>query len=83
MSEGALGLTEAVSIALGGLIGGDIYAVLGIVTRIATSAPWIMFLFAEIYMLCTSQSYIWLNEPSGWRGGRSKISRRIRLLVKG
>jgi len=35
-----LGLTECVSIALGGMIGGGIYAVLGVVAKLTMAATW-------------------------------------------
>lgn len=74
MSNGSLGLTEAVSIALGGMIGGGIYAVLGVVTQITGPATWIAFFLAGIIAMCTGYSYIRLNElvtDDGGDGGGS------------
>lgn len=46
MSESNLGLTESVAIALGGMIGGGIYAVLGVVAGITRGATWAAFVLA-------------------------------------
>ncbi|WP_254533746.1 APC family permease [Natrinema gelatinilyticum] len=62
MSEGNFGLTEAVSIALGGMIGGGIYAVLGVVTQITGAATWLAFILAGIVAICAGYSYVGLNE---------------------
>jgi len=48
MADQQLGLTEAVSIALGGMIGGGIYVVLGVVTGIAGAATWAAFVLAAV-----------------------------------
>ena len=74
MSEGSLGLTEAVSIALGGMIGGGIYAVLGVVTQISGAATWLAFVLAGVVAACTAYSYVRLNElvtDDGGDGGGS------------
>ncbi|WP_226006739.1 APC family permease [Natrinema salinisoli] len=62
MGDGSFGLTEAVSMALGGMIGGGIYAVLGVVTGIARAATWFAFLLAGIFAICAAYSYVGLNE---------------------
>jgi amino acid transporter len=66
---GQLGLTESVSMALGGMIGGGIYAVLGAVAGIATTATWAAFLLAGVVALCAGYSYNRLNELTDNRGG--------------
>ncbi|WP_276255489.1 APC family permease [Halomontanus rarus] len=75
MSDGSFGLTEAVSIALGGMIGGGIYAVLGVVTTITRAATWFAFLLADVLAICSAYSYIKLNElavnDNGGDGGGS------------
>ncbi|GAB3412479.1 hypothetical protein GCM10027435_05220 [Haloparvum alkalitolerans] len=63
-----LGLTEAVSIALGGMIGGGIYAVLGVVAGI-TRAAWVAFLAAGVVSLCAGYSYTRLNAMTDNSGG--------------
>jgi amino acid transporter len=64
-----LGLTEAVSIALGGMIGGGIYAVLGIVAGITTTATWAAFLLAGAVAICAGYSYNRLNALTDNHGG--------------
>ncbi|QHS17494.1 amino acid permease [haloarchaeon 3A1-DGR] len=61
MGTETLGLTEAVSIALGGMIGGGIYAVLGVVTQISGAATWSAFLLAGVVAACAGYSYVQLN----------------------
>ncbi|MCG1002219.1 MULTISPECIES: APC family permease [Halobacterium] len=60
MSE-QLGLTECVSMALGGMIGGGIYAVLGVVAGVTDAATWFAFLLAGAVALCAGYSYNKLN----------------------
>lgn len=69
MGETDLGLTEAVSIALGGMIGGGIYAVMGVVAKITMAATWAAFVLAGVVALCAGYSYNTLNERSDDRGG--------------
>lgn len=57
-----LGLTEAVSFALGGIIGGGIFAVLGVVARVAGATAWVAYLIAGIVVMATGYSYVKLNE---------------------
>ncbi|WP_247729048.1 APC family permease [Halovivax limisalsi] len=68
MSDGSFGLTEAVSIALGGMIGGGIYAVLGVVAEITHAATWFAFVLAGIVTSCAAYSYVRLNELVGSEG---------------
>ncbi|MBV0901436.1 APC family permease [Haloarcula salina] len=69
MGEADLGLTEAVSIALGGMIGGGIYAVMGVVAKVTMTATWAAFALAGVVALCAGYSYNALNERSDDRGG--------------
>lgn len=71
MSDRSFGLTEAVSMALGGMIGGGIYAVLGVVAGITRAATWFAFLLAGLLAICAAYSYIGLNElaADGDNGG--------------
>ena len=57
MSDDAFGLTEAVAIALGGMIGGGIYAVLGVVTQIAGATTWAGFLLAGAVAACAGYAF--------------------------
>lgn len=69
MSDGELGFTEAVSIALGGMIGGGIYAVLGVVAKAAGSLAWLSFLGAGVIVLCAGYSFVRLNRLTDGKGG--------------
>jgi amino acid transporter len=75
MGDGKFGLTEAVSIALGGMIGGGIYAVLGVVTQITGAATWFGFVLAGLVAACAGYSYVGLNalvaDEDGNDGGGS------------
>jgi len=62
-------LKEAVSMALGGMIGGGIYAVLGVVAKIAMFATWFGFVAAGVVAICAGYSYIKLNSLGDQRGG--------------
>ena len=63
------GLKEAVSMALGGMIGGGIYAVLGVVAKITTTATWAAFLLAGVVAICAGYSYNRLNAITDNNGG--------------
>jgi len=64
-----LGLVECVSIALGGMIGGGIFAVLGVVAGITGPATWLAFVLAGVVALCAGHSYTALNRLADERGG--------------
>jgi amino acid transporter len=64
-----LGLKEAVSMALGGMIGGGIYAVLGVVTQITGAATWFAFTLAGVVAISAGYSYNKLNDLSGQQQG--------------
>ncbi|UPM42254.1 APC family permease [Halocatena salina] len=55
------GLSETVSMMVGGVVGGGIYAALGVVVSIAGPAAWTAYLFAGLIALCAGYSYIHLN----------------------
>ncbi len=67
--DGTLGLPGAVSIGLGGMIGGGVFSVLGLVATIAGSAAWAAFTAASLVSMCAGYSYIKLNELSDSKGG--------------
>ncbi|MBX0321902.1 APC family permease [Halomicroarcula sp. F13] len=69
MSDSDLGLTEGVSMALGGMIGGGIYAVLGVVAQITMTATWAAFVLAGVVAMCAGYSYNRLNAKSDTHGG--------------
>ncbi len=69
MSEQKLGLIGAMSISVGGMIGGGVYAVLGVVVLQAGAASWLAFTGACLISMGASYSYIKLNKISGKKGG--------------
>ncbi|MDY6764809.1 MAG: APC family permease [Halobacteria archaeon] len=69
MAKETLGLTEGVSIALGGMIGGGIFAVLGVVAQITHAATWFAFVLAGVVALCAAYSFNKLNKLSDGQGG--------------
>lgn len=69
MADNSFGLAEGVSMALGGMIGGGIYAVLGVVTTITQAATWFAFIFAGVVALAAGYSYNTLNTIVGQNGG--------------
>lgn len=62
MSDRKLGLTGAIAIGLGGMIGGGVFAVLGVVVTIAGPASWIAFTAASLISMTAAYSYIKLNQ---------------------
>jgi len=68
---GELGLVEATSIALGGMIGGGIYAVLGVVVGITGPTVSLAFVLAGIVAGCAAYSYNALNGLDGSNQGGS------------
>ena len=55
------GLGETVSMMVGGIVGGGIYAALGVIVSIAGPAAWIAYVIAGLIALCAGYSYIHLN----------------------
>lgn len=64
-----LGLIGALSISVGGMVGGGVYAVLGLVITTAGAASWLAFTGACVISMCAAYSYIKLNELGDIRGG--------------
>lgn len=64
-----IGLKEAISIGIGGMVGGGIFAVLGLAVSLAKGGTPIAFLFAGILALITSYSYVKLSQKYPDRGG--------------
>lgn len=67
-AESKLGLIGAMSISVGGMIGG-VYAVLGVVVLQAGAASWLAFTGACLISMGASYSYVKLNRISGKKGG--------------
>ena len=72
-NSGKINLKEAISIGIGGMVGGGIFAVLGLAVSIAQGGTPIAFLFAGILALITSYSYVKLSQKYPDRGGTVKF----------
>ena len=68
-----IGLKEAISIGIGGMVGGGIFAVLGLAVALAKGGTPISFLFAGLIALITSYSYVKLSLKYPDRGGTVKF----------
>ena len=68
-----IGLKEAMSIGIGGMVGGGIFAVLGLAVSLAQGGTPVAFLFAGILALITSYSYVKLSMTYPDRGGTVKF----------
>ncbi|EAZ81397.2 APC family permease [Algoriphagus machipongonensis] len=66
-------LLEAMSIGIGGMVGGGIFAVLGLAVSLSKGATPIAFLVAGIIALITSYSYVHLSLTFPDRGGTVKF----------
>ncbi|WP_254543325.1 APC family permease [Halomarina pelagica] len=69
MSSDDLGLAEAVSMAVGGMIGGGIFAVLGVVASTAGLLAWFAFVVAGVIAACAGYSFVRLNALTDERAG--------------
>ncbi len=69
MAEKKIGLWEAVSIGIGGMIGGGIFAVLGLTVLLAKGAAPFAFLVAGLIALLTAYSYAKLSVRFPSEGG--------------
>jgi len=68
-AKGKLGLVSLVAIGIGGMVGGGIFAVLGLATELAKGATPLAFLLAGLVALATSYSYAKLSVALPSRGG--------------
>ena len=68
-----INLAEAVSIGIGGMVGGGIFAVLGLAVQLSQGGTPLAFLFAGIITLLTSYSYVKLSLTYPDRGGTVKF----------
>jgi len=69
MADQNLGLFGAISIAVGGMIGGGVFSVLGVVVQISHAASWLAFTLACVGSLFAAYSYLKLNKIGENRGG--------------
>jgi amino acid transporter len=73
MTNKKIGLKEAISIGIGGMVGGGIFAVLGLAVSLGKGGTPISFLIAGIIALITSYSYVKLSLTYPDRGGTVKF----------
>lgn len=66
-------LKDAISIGIGGMVGGGIFAVLGLAVSLAKGGTPVAFLFAGVLALITSYSYVKLSGFFPDRGGTVKF----------
>lgn len=68
-----ISLKEAISIGIGGMVGGGIFAVLGLAVSLAKGGTPVAFLLAGLLALITSCSYVKLSQKYPDRGGTVKF----------
>ncbi len=73
MKPKKIGLKEAISIGIGGMVGGGIFAVLGLAVSLGKGGTPVSFLIAGIIALLTSYSYVKLSLTFPDRGGTVKF----------
>lgn len=73
MKNNKIGLRSAISIAIGGMVGGGIFAVLGLAVSLAKGGTPLAFLIAGLIALITSYSYVKLSLKYPDRGGTVKF----------
>ncbi|MCF6271148.1 MAG: APC family permease [Melioribacteraceae bacterium] len=73
MNSKKIGLKEAISIGIGGMVGGGIFAVLGLAVSLGKGGTPISFLIAGAIALVTSYSYVKLSLTYPDRGGTVKF----------
>ena len=61
MASEKIGLSESVSMAIGGMVGGGIFAALGVVAVAANTLAWLAFVVAGAIALCAGYSFVRLN----------------------
>ncbi len=71
--DSKIGLKEAISIGIGGMVGGGIFAVLGLAVALAKGGTPVSFLIAGLIALITSYSYVKLSLKYPDRGGTVKF----------
>ena len=69
----SIGLKDAISIGIGGMVGGGIFAVLGLAASLAKGGTPVAFLVAGALALITSYSYVKLSLTFPDRGGTVKF----------
>ncbi len=68
-TDGTMGFNATWSMAVGGMVGGGIFAVLGVVVEIAGALAWLSFVLGGLVALATAVSYAHLARRFGEGGG--------------
>jgi len=68
-NKNEIGLKDAIAIGIGGMVGGGIFAVLGLAVELSKGATPIAFLIAGIIAMLTSYSYVQLSKTYPSTGG--------------
>lgn len=76
-NDGKLGLLATWSMAVGGMVGGGIYTVLGVVLDIAGRWMWLSFIIAGLIAWASAYSYARLSAKFGESGGAFIFLREI------
>lgn len=74
---GQIGMTAAVSIGIGGMVGAGIFSILGVVAQAAGNAMWLAFAIGGVVALLSTYSYAKLGATYPSAGGA------VSFLVKG
>jgi amino acid transporter len=74
---GQIGMVEAVSIGIGGMVGAGIFSILGVVAQAAGNAMWLAFAVGGVVALLSTYSYAKLGATFPSAGGA------VHFLVKG
>lgn len=67
--DAGFGVGTAVALGVGGIVGGGIYAAIGIVVAAAGILTWFAYSLATLVVLCCAYSYIKLNDATDSNGG--------------
>lgn len=74
-----MGLNATFCMAVGGMVGGGIFSVLGVVVQLAGPLAWLAFVFAGLIALATAFSYSHLTTAFGKGGGAFGFLRALGL----
>ncbi|WP_224332388.1 APC family permease [Haloprofundus halobius] len=67
--DGGFGVGTSTALGVGGIVGGGIYAAIGIVVAAAGVLTWFAYALATVVVLCCAYSYVKLNELTEESGG--------------
>jgi amino acid transporter len=76
MSEG-FGLPTSVALGVGGIVGGGIYAAIGIVVAAAGVLTWLSYTIATVVVFCAAYAYTNLNQITDSEGGSVSFIREL------